>query len=209
MPANAEYPTMSFWRRKRPAPRSKQDYVDFWIRNAMQDITPPGTEHPAGWDEVDFIGRVCGMLPYNTVCEFGCGYGRLCAAFGPGSYTGLDVNPKAIERAGAEHPEYNFRTIAYDDPLPECDLCLAYTVLLHVADEYVGEVVSRIRAGARQVVVAEILGRHWRRPSRVPVFNREKEEYVDLFSGYGLEIELARPYRRYPDTMITFLYFHR
>jgi SAM-dependent methyltransferase len=193
------------------APRTKQDFVDFWVANDLQDIIPPGTKQPAGWDEIAFLRRVAGLLHYDTVVEFGCGYGRLCEAFAPAAYVGTDINPKAVALAGTRHPEYTFQVTGFDRaPLPRADLCLAYTVLLHVADDYIGETAERLSRAADKILIAEILGRRWRKGKpRVPVFNRERDEYLALFPEYDLEIEVRRPYRRYPDTCITFLYLVR
>jgi len=59
------------------------------------------------------------------------------------------------------------------------------------------------------VLVAEIMGRAWRRPGDPPVFNREAQEYITLFGEHGFVLDdvITAPHRRYPGTNITFLAF--
>ena len=49
--------------------------------------------------------------PAKNVLEVGCGYGRLCRAFVPQCYIGVDINPKAIEAARQKNPGYKFDLI--------------------------------------------------------------------------------------------------
>ncbi|MDP6491693.1 MAG: hypothetical protein QGG69_08000 [Kiritimatiellia bacterium] len=188
---------------------SKNDHVQFWIDDSMRNITPHGAERPAGWEETAFLRELTGLLDFATVYELGCGYGRLCTAFRPDVYVGLDINPSAIERARKDHPEHSFRLIGFDGPYPEKDLCLAYTVLLHIDDRHIREVADQITRTATRVLVAEILGRCWRRRGKVPTFNRKREDYERLLSAFRLEMEIRKPYLRYADTDISFLYFEK
>jgi SAM-dependent methyltransferase len=185
-----------------------EEHVDFWVKDGLRNIIPPGTQHPAGWDEAAFLRQVAGLLRVDTMFELGCGRGRLCGAFRPDQYLGVDINAEAIATASRENPGYTFQTIEYGAPYPTRDLCLAYTVLLHVDDNLIGGVAARIKAGVSQLLLVEILGRHWRRGgSKVPVFNRERADYEHLFGPMTLEMEIRRPYRRYPGTEISFLHF--
>jgi SAM-dependent methyltransferase len=199
----------SIWNKvKRFRRMSKQDHVNFWVKDELKNIIPPGTDNPAGWDEAAFLQELTLLLTPTSVLEIGCGWGRLCEAFDAAIYTGVDINPKAVEKAMGEHPGYRFQALGYDDDYPKADLCMVYTVLLHVDDQFIESVVERIRKCCDRVLVVEILGRQWRATSKkVPVFNRDRENYVKLFSGYTLEMEIKKPYRRYQDTDISFLYF--
>jgi hypothetical protein len=59
--------------------------------------------------------------------------------------------------------------------------------------------------------VCEILGRHWRPPTmgKVPVFNRNKEEYEDIFSLFEFKLKSFQnlPYKHYDNTNISFMEF--
>lgn len=202
-------PKSSLWNSIRQMRRmSKRDHVEFWRKDDLRNIIPPGTEHPAGWDEALFLRRFTAMLDPSSVLEIGCGWGRLCKAFDSDTYTGIDINPQAIEKAAVDYPGYQFNVVSYDEDYPETDLCMAYTVLLHIDDQLIENVVERIHQSCKQVLVAEILGRRWRATSKtVPVFNRDRQDYVDLFHGFTLEMETRKPYLRYRDTEISFLHF--
>lgn len=66
-----------------------------------------------------------------------------------------------------------------------------------------------ITGSRRFVVLAEIMGREWRRPGNPPVFNRAGQEYIDLFTRHGFAVDdvVTGPYKRYPDIQITFPIF--
>jgi len=189
---------------------AKGDHKAFWVGDGLRNILPKGSEgDPAGWDERAFLKQWTGAIPFETAWELGCGYGRLATAFDAKQYVGVDLNPKAVERARQDNPGYTFREIDFDDAYPQGDLCLAYTVLLHIHDDYIHDVAARIAAGSRSVLVVEILGRRRRGGGKTPSFNRERGEYEQIFSAFELAWELRKPYLFYRDTDISFLYFQK
>lgn len=175
--------------------------ADFWRREGLRHLTPAGKDNPEGWDVWGFLRE----LAEGDVVEIGCGAGRLCRAFDPEEYLGTDVNKHAIEVARKRHPQYRFAPYERQS----ADTAILYTVLLHVSDDELGGLISGIRA--RRVVVAEIMGRRWRRPGNPPAFNREAEEYRQAFSraGFVQSSREDRPYLHYQGTDITFLVFQR
>jgi SAM-dependent methyltransferase len=178
--------------------------VDFWERDQLKTIKPRSLrfgEQPEGWDVHEFLRRTLGpYLGQNQVTEIGCGYGRLCEAFDAGAYLGLDINRHAIAEARELHPRYRFETIEFAGTYPPTYLRLLYTVLLHVPDELIADVVGNLCTDTTYVVVAESLGRHGRQPSTTPVFLRDRADYEALFDacGFVLEEEVRRPYHYYP-----------
>ena len=131
----------------------------------------------------------------------GCGTGRLCEAFPPDQYVGIDISEAALASARWNHRGYRFE-------LPDGqigDTALLYTVLLHIADDDLADFVAAIPA--RRVVVAEVMGRAWRREGNPPVYNREPAEYEAAFSDRALVEVVERPYLHYPDTTIAFMVF--
>ena len=69
------------------------------------------------------------------------------------------------------------------------------------------------------LIVAEILGREWRRDGIPPVYNRDLDDYLPLMRAHDLVLHkhVKRPYKRYADskyykgknTDISFLIFKK
>ena len=186
--------------------------TEFWKKDSMKNIVPPGTTEPEGWDVKSFLAGLDTFKEASSVAEIGCGPGRLSAAFSPEKYIGVDINPEAISTAQKKNSKHSYRVIGYEESYPEAEVGLAYTVFLHVPDDLIDGVISRASSSYKKFVIAEILGRKWRSPTqRVPVFNREQQEYVELFSKYGMSLEkvFEKKYVHYKDTNISFLVFSK
>lgn len=173
--------------------------AEFWKREGLRHITPADKRNPEGWDVWSFLRG----LSRGSVLEIGCGYGRLCEAFDPCQYLGADINENALVRAREKHPGYTFE--AYQGQ--SADTALLYTVLLHISDDDLPGFIAGINAD--RVIVAEVMGRGWRRPGNPPVFNRDPEDYIEAFAGFELVETHAKPYAHYKGTDITFLVFER
>ena len=182
------------------------DILKFWKNADFRYINPayPAQEFPEGWDVREELREIMGQ---RRVAELGCGYGRLCTAFSPEQYTGYDISPAAIDAARLRFPDYRFQVMAGEDDFAASEAVLLYTVLLHVADEDIGPFIARLASKAAFVLVAEIMGRSWRRSGNPPVFNREAQEYITLFAQHGFAVDdiITAPHHRYPGWSITFL----
>lgn len=179
---------------------------EFWKNNSLKYIKPPrGGEFPEGWDVVDFFKN----FNYEDVVDIGCGYGRLCRAFDPDKYLGLDFSPDAIKTAKEANPEYKFSVITNEDEYPESRYKLLYTVLLHQSDEDIDEIIKKLCDTTDIIIVAEICGRKWRRNGNPPVFNREVQEYEYLFAKHNKYIieHYSIPYEAYKETRIEIMVF--
>lgn len=192
--------------------------IQFWISRGLEYIIPNvGQEYPEGFD----VGRVIrDILAENLpVTEIGCGVGRIAKQFDPSIYAGYDVNPNAILIAKKRLPDHKFRILLEDADYPKSHVLLFYTVLLHIPDGKVENIIRQAAQACNTVLVCECLGRSWRRGGGVPVFNRSEQEYIEIFSKFGLNLtkKEVRPYRRYADnaafsrhdTNIYFLRFDR
>jgi SAM-dependent methyltransferase len=159
--------------------------AEFWRGNTnLRDITPRGERFPeVGLFEA--LRKAC----TGSVFEFGCGDGRLSRAFDPGSYVGYDINPSALAAAKKANPHHSYASEWF-----KADTFLAHTVLLHVPDDELVEVIERAK-GYQRIVIGEVMGRKWRRPGDPPVFNREAHEYTEMV-GREPEVILV-PYPRY------------
>jgi len=160
--------------------------AEFWRGNtSLRDITPRGERFPeAGLFQA--LGRAC----RGSVFEFGCGDGRLAPAFAPERYAGFDINPVALAAAAAANPGYRYAT-----KWQPAETWLAWTVLLHIPDDEITDLLAATTSYER-VVIGEVMGRQWRRPGNPPVFNRDSHEYVKLM-GRDLIDTIAVPYPRY------------
>lgn len=178
--------------------------LDYWRSGAgLGNITPKGKPWPEGDDFPEFLSRLIGRA---TVLEFGCGTGRLAMCLEPERYVGVDVSPAALEIARQTCPTHRFELIEAAE-LPDANVTLCHTVLLHVPDADLSATAARF--ASPRVIVSEVMGRQWRRDGDPPVFNRAPDEYAETFeaAGYRLAGILTRPYPHYRDTDLTILDF--
>lgn len=181
--------------------KTNEQILNYWKNQELKHIIPPNDHDtfPEGfnvWNELKFL------LPYNeSICEVGCGYGRLSKAFPVDSYFGVDINPHAISEAQKRNPNYTFNTIE-PGQYPITKNKLIYTVLLHIPDSEIENTIKRLcETTEKHIVIAEVMGEDWRRDGDPPVFNREISTYVDLFSKYGFVLKETKKklYTRYKD----------
>jgi SAM-dependent methyltransferase len=134
-----------------------EDVIRFWQEKTSTSHTR--VDHMNTGDPLadgDEIFRVIQKMVQNkTLVEFGCGYGRLQPLFFD-SYVGVDICRAAVEKGIADGR--NVRLIEPDDPIPIADVCLCYTVLLHVEVDDLKSVINRIKDAAGEVVVVERTG---------------------------------------------------
>lgn len=186
----------------------QKEIVEFWQKEGTKHLIPnTGNQFPEGWDVRPYLQSL--FPEKGKVTEVGCGNGRLCLSFNSSRYLGLDINPTAIEEAQKLYPQYNFKLLIPSTPLLFSEFKFVYTVLLHVSDEAIKGIVESLVESSSEVLVAEIMGRKWRRPGSPPVFNREGDEYIALFESFGCKpiLNEEKPYTRYKNTNITFIKF--
>lgn len=176
--------------------------ADYWKNEGLLNIIPNDTENPEGFNIQAFVSTL--FDDGEKVTDFGCGVGRLTSAFKPENYYGYDINDKALEIAREQNKGFEYgNTVKYLDSV------LFYTVLLHIPDDEIDKLISSIESD--KVVVAEIMGREWRRDGTPPVFNREISDYIEIFESAGFELVQIknRRYKHYDETDISFLTFIR
>ena len=176
------------------------DYKDYWTSDSLKNLVAGPSGNPEGFDVVSFLQGLLASAEAIKVHEIGCGTGRLCTVADPMLYQGTDLNPHAIDKAKQLNPGYRFSEVDVDSEYPEADVTMAYTVFLHMDDETLSDVIGRIsKAGSRYILVAEILGREWRRSGNPPVFNRDLDDYLEimLYHGYYLYGSSSKVYQHY------------
>ena len=158
---------------------------EYWRGNSkLLHITPPGERHPEAG-----LFPILQSVVKGSVFEFGCGDGRLSSAFAAAEYTGYDINQEALRVARLNNPKHR-----YIDSIEGANTFLAFTVLLHVPDREIIQIID-IAKQYKRIVIGEIMGRRWRRGGNPPVFNRELTEYTQMI---GRKCEtIAIPYPRY------------
>ena len=174
--------------------------MNYWEKNKeLVHITPAGI-NPEGFDPISLLSEIKG-----TVLDFGCGNGRMVKAFKPEDYIGTDINSYAIKYCTENYPEYHFDKYVV---LPTVDNILCYTVLLHISDDEIEDLIASFNA--KRIIVVEIMDRGFRREGDPPVYNRNISEYIDLFK----KIEkiptkvMLLPYNRYGGVNITYAEFN-
>jgi ABC-type polysaccharide/polyol phosphate transport system ATPase subunit/SAM-dependent methyltransferase len=191
-----------------------QDYTDHWRADRLANLIPHSPRFgcfPEGWNAVDFLRRYAGPLAGSRVVDLGCGTGRLCEAFAPTSYLGLDINEDAVARARADHPGYSFERVDFVGDYPPADLYLAYMVLMYVDDASVAAMLERLCGAAPRILIADIFDREWRQGAYHPAFNRTQDDYERLMTEHRfvLEEQIDKSYAYFPGSHLSFLSFRR
>jgi SAM-dependent methyltransferase len=177
---------------------SVQTLASFWKTAGLEFIIPnTGTEFPEGFDLLNLLRSLIDQE--MSIVEVGCGYGRLCSAFSPTKYHGLDLNPIAIEHGKKLFPNYKLSCIEPWETLPEAEIVLAYCTAFHIPDNELARFLKLLCSSSNIVLIAELMDRRWRREGNPPIFNREPEEYVVgmLTEKFYLTNILKVPYQRY------------
>lgn len=152
--------------------------TEYWPLDMAHAVIQPVGQHAEGYDVINAIKTLVDKIGYDSVLDFGCGNGRLSIAFDPQRYIGVDINGRAIDAARRENPSY-----AYLGEISNlsADLVFCYTSLLHLDDDEILEWVSRL--DCNKLIIAEMMGRDWRRNGLPPVYNREPGEYVEMIEA--------------------------
>jgi SAM-dependent methyltransferase len=190
----------------------------FWINEGTAHIKPEiGYEFPEGFDvSIPLRHAIGDRFP---VLEIGCGVGRIASLFSPQEYLGVDINPTAISAARAALPQHDLRIWDTGHRYPEAPTAFFYTVLLHVSDQILPDLLREASQGRERFIIAEVMDSRWRRDGDPPVFNRNPEEYILAMQDIGFRLVSAgkRPYARYDcepfnigrDSRLTILAFDR
>jgi len=191
-----------FTRHKKPRKEhTREEVIAKWSgAEGIKRVFPNG-QKSLGSDAERLLRYLCRY----PVCEVGCGTGRVAGIFHHRQYIGIDINDDALAHARAALKRFDFRLIEWDDPFPEAETYLFYTVLLHIPDD---EIESMIAKTKRRVVVAEPMNRWIREYGMSSNFQRDPGEYREMFEDHGMvEKELYHvhlPYFPYYINMVLY-----
>ena len=178
------------------------DYKEFWIKDRLSNLRPAGlSDFQGGWHPGETINniRIKHGLQNSSILDFGCGAGRLSYSFDPRNYTGVDLNPHAIERALEANPGYRFREVDIDtSDYPFHSLLLAYTVFNHLDPDTIHTTLGRLKS--RYVLQCEILGEEWATNGPgLPAMNKSYASYESIFANYTCIEHARKPFEKYRD----------
>ena len=122
---------------------------------------------------------LAGFLDGKTVCDVGCGVGRVADIIPPDRYVGIDIDEEALERARHDHPDHAFRE-DIGGPYPGTDICLFQTVLQHIPDDKLGGLLARTKGN---VLIVEYMHPWLRGPKKKNAHHRSRLDYIAAMRG--------------------------
>lgn len=161
---------------------NRQRAINQWSgREGARKSWPKNSPRWPDNDSIALLQTYC----HGVLCEIGCGIGRCAEAFPPEQYIGVDINAEAIQLARSEFPHHRFEAIKWDDPYPEADTYLFYTMLLHIPDGELVDILKRTDNGngkPKRLVIFESMSRSLRN-TRKGNYQRDPSEYEHIFAG--------------------------
>jgi len=118
---------------------SSYDYEKYWKKRGVNYINEDFTSELFRRQESQIIKSLKG-IQFNSVLEFGCGFGRITKTimnnFKPKRYVAFDVSPDQISNAQklCKGVEFQQTTISKFDSDERFDLVVAVEVLMHNKD---------------------------------------------------------------------------
>jgi SAM-dependent methyltransferase len=115
----------------------------------------------------------------GNLLDYGCGKGRLAQLVPPLVYLGYDINPKMIEQAQRDNPDYTFTRSLNAALSYGADTTLLYTVISMMGDDELCTVLEQIHS--RLIIIGEIADARWATgPNSIPqIYNRNIEQ-IDM-----------------------------
>lgn len=199
-----------------------EQHYQRWNETGLKNIKPASIrygENPEGWNVVDEVRRIVSPFIRKRILEIGCGYGRICRAFNPQQYIGVDINRQAIDKAKSLFPSHKFQHVQYVDQYPQADVIFAYTVFLHIPEENIHDLIQRLDNTAEDIIIAEAMGhldqnttQNYDHPDRFhAVYTRSSADYQRIVQQHGFYLfeETIKPYYYFDNTKLHFLHFKR
>lgn len=173
--------------------QGRQDIITKWSGEDGVNLVFPRKQARISDGVIKMLRSTC----EGHICEVGCGTGRIAKIFNPNRYIGVDINETAVKKARDKCPDHNFKCIAWDDIYPMANTYLFFTVMLHIPDHEIEQVVGRLSG---RVVIVESMGRWKREYGRGNNYHRDPSDYRKLFEKIGMsEKAFARCHDlRYP-----------
>jgi SAM-dependent methyltransferase len=132
-------------------------------------------------DVVEVVGQS------RKVLDFGCAFGWFSPFFD--DYIGVDLAPHRIELARRLYPKKRFVHVTgiadfgnwvCRGSFNDREVILCRSVLMHIPDDLIAELLTYFAKLAIPLVISEHLGRKWRGKDSSWLFNRELGDYQEL-----------------------------
>jgi len=122
----------------------------------------------------------------ETVCEIGCGTGRLSKYFKKNKYIGTDINESAIKEA-RKTTSHNYKVDEYMHTYQSMESCLLFTVLLHIRDIDIPPFLDTLKE-YKTIYIFESMNKDFRRIKHNNNFQRNIKDYEGYFLRIGKKV---------------------
>lgn len=96
--------------------------VTFWQTEGINELHSSTKDvYYEGFDNANAVVQMAGT---GTVCDVGCGYGRLAPLYDASKYVGYDLCQSAITKAQKLNPTYQFNVWEYMTALPAANVTM-------------------------------------------------------------------------------------
>ncbi len=146
--------------------------------------------------QADLIIKFLSNLDFNSVCEVGCGFGRITKRvltgfnIAEGNYLAFDLSMHQIQNAKAligDNVEFRVSALEAIDVRRQYDLVLAVEVLMHVPHQSISGTISKlVNLSSKYIVNVD-----WKEidPTKSVSFCFA-HDYASLYREHGLKVEM-------------------
>jgi 2-polyprenyl-3-methyl-5-hydroxy-6-metoxy-1,4-benzoquinol methylase len=130
----------------------------------------------------------------GRVLDFGCGVGTLAEICDPAAYSGVDTDPRKIEIARRERPQYHFGTVAPEGQRFDTVAALAFIEHVHDPAGYLRQLAGLLDTGGKIVLTTPHPSLEWVHTlgARIGLFSSAAhDEHEDLIDRARMQELLA------------------
>lgn len=129
-----------------------------------------------------------GYIKGDSLLDYGCGWGAMCAGIDALDYYGCDIVPRAIELAKEHFPNKQFEVLDIGKlNIPQKDFCIALSVFTHTLKEDVDECLGDIARNTKKGALIDILEGDDSQ-SNLHIRYCNKEEFIKKLEKFGFKV---------------------